>query len=100
MATNISAYETTLKLTSETNENITSSSSPGEFKRGLDVAHIGAFQVPAAADAFTVELDNGDLDVVYKFRMGGVAGTILATVTLTYATTQTLDLTQGTITRP
>lgn len=58
----------------------------------------GGFSVPAGADAFTVELANGGLDVVYKFRSGGVSGTVLSTVTLTYATAQTLTLTQGAIT--
>lgn len=69
---------------------------PGQSR--VAVTQEGAFAPPAGADAFTVELANGDLDVVYKFRSGGVSGTVLATVTLRYATPQVLDLTQGTLT--
>lgn len=61
----------------------------------LRMTSVEAFQVPKDADAFTVELQNSDLDVVYKFRQGGVGGTVLATITLTYATPQTLTVTQG-----
>jgi len=62
----------------------------------LRTTPVGAFQVPRDSDAFTVELQNAGLDVVYKFRQGGVSGTVLATITLTYNTAQTLTLTQGT----
>lgn len=58
----------------------------------------GSFTVPAEADAFTVELANANMDVVYKFRSGGVSGTVLSTITLTYATAQTLDLVSGVLT--
>lgn len=58
----------------------------------------GAFSVPSNADAFTVELANSDLDVVYKFRTGGVAGTVVSTITLTYNSAQTLDLVSGVLT--
>lgn len=67
-------------------------------KRALDVADASVFVVPANADAFTVELANADLDVVFKFRSGGVSGTVLKTVTITYANTQVLAFTSGTIT--
>lgn len=64
----------------------------------IPVVSTGGFNVPEAADAYTVELANGGLDVVYKFRSGGIAGTILATVTLTYNSVQVLSNTSGTIT--
>ncbi len=64
----------------------------------VPVVTTGGFSLPYAYDAYTVELANGGLDVVYKFRDGGIAGTVLATVTLTYNTVQTLTNTSGTIT--
>lgn len=64
----------------------------------IGVTQVGGFAVPSTADAFTVELDNGNLDVVYKFRTGGVSGTVISTVTLTYASAQTLTLVSGVLT--
>ena len=61
----------------------------------LKTVSLSAFQIPKDADAFTVELGGGGLNVIYKFRGGGVAGAVLATITLTYSSVQTLDLTQG-----
>lgn len=55
------------------------------------------FRIPKEAIAFTVELANGGLDVVYKFRSVGIAGPVLTTVTLTYNSVQTLGIVSGVI---
>lgn len=57
------------------------------------------FDLHPDTDSFTVELANGGLNVVYKFFSGGPSGNLLSTVTLTYSTPQTLDLTAGEIAR-
>jgi len=51
------------------------------------------FAAPREADAFTREcLGN---DVIYKFRQGGLTGTVLKTLTLKFQTPQDPDLTGG-----
>lgn len=47
------------------------------------VAQFGGFAVPIGADAVTAEYPSSLVEV-YKFRTGGVSGTILMTVTITY----------------
>jgi hypothetical protein len=60
----------------------------------------GSFSLPEEADAFTVELTNGGLTVVYKFRTGGVSGSVVATLSITHSAVQTLDITAGAMTYP
>ena len=43
----------------------------------------GAFQAPNATDAITVTYPSSTVEV-YAFRSGGVSGTILMTLTVTY----------------
>lgn len=47
------------------------------------------FAVPALADAYTREVSGNS--VIYKFRQGGIAGTILKTITLYYQSPQDPD---------
>lgn len=54
----------------------------------------GAFQVPADADAFTVSYPS-PISEVYQFRSGGVSGTVLMTITLTYSDSTKSDLVSG-----
>lgn len=51
------------------------------------------FSVPSEADAFTREVSGNN--VIYKFRQGGIAGTILKTVTLYYSSPQDATFTGG-----
>lgn len=51
------------------------------------------FALPANADAYTREVIGNS--VVYKFRQGGIAGTILKTITLFYQSPQDPDNTGG-----
>ena len=53
------------------------------------------FSVPTDADAFTREVIGNS--VVYKFRQGGVSGSILKTVTIYYSSPQDPSLTGGEI---
>ncbi len=49
----------------------------------LKTSPFGSFQAPSQADAITVEYPNSTTEI-YKYRLGGVSGTILMTLTLTY----------------
>lgn len=51
------------------------------------------FAVPTDADAFTRECVGND--VLYKFRSGGLTGTVLKTVTIHYQSPQDPDMTGG-----
>lgn len=53
------------------------------------------FGVPKDADAFTRDCVGNT--VVYKFRSGGITGTILKTITLYYGSAQDPDLTGGSL---
>lgn len=55
----------------------------------------GKFSVPKLADAFTRECVGNTVE--YKFRQGGIAGTVLKTVTLYYQTPQDPDFTGGSL---
>jgi len=60
-------------------------------KSGLSV-----FSPPIETDAFTLDLTSATQEV-YKFRSGGIAGTVLKTVTLNYTDSTKDDLLNGTI---
>lgn len=57
----------------------------------------GSFQAPSEADAFTVTYPNATQEV-YAFRTGGVSGTIIQTVTITYTDSTKMNLLSGVIT--
>lgn len=57
----------------------------------LRVNGVGGFSPPAGTDAITVTYPSTTVEV-YAFRTGGVLGTILMTVTLTYSTAAKIDL--------
>lgn len=59
---------------------------------------LNAFDIDPTAKYFTVELANSALTVIYKFRTGSIAGPIVSTITLNYATAQQLILTDGALT--
>lgn len=79
----------------EYNKFVESPSRPGEPAIeivGEITTSPGPFSPPSNADAGTVEYIGNT--VVYKFRQGGVAGTVIKTVTLVYTSPQTPDLTE------
>lgn len=57
----------------------------------------GAFVVPVEADAFTVTYPNSTQEV-YAFRTGGVSGTIIQTMTITYTDSTKMDIASGVLT--
>lgn len=57
-----------------------------------------SFEIDPTAKFFTVELANAGLRVIYKFRTGSIAGPVVSTITLNYATVQNLILTDGALT--
>jgi hypothetical protein len=61
----------------------------------IKTSEINPFGVPNGADAFSRECIGNN--VVYKFRSGGIAGTILKTVTLYYTTPQDPSFLGGTL---
>ncbi len=54
------------------------------------------FAIPANADAYTREVVGNS--VIFKFRQGGIAGTILKTITLYYSSPQDPDHIGGALT--
>jgi hypothetical protein len=52
------------------------------------------FGVPPNADAFTVAYPNNTTEV-YSFKEGGISGTVVATLTLTYANASKKELVSG-----
>lgn len=60
-------------------------------EKGLAVIDIGNFQIPALADAITVEYPSNTVEV-YNYRQGGLTGAILRTVTVTYVSSNKRDL--------
>lgn len=58
----------------------------------LRVLTVGGFAAPGTADAITVTYPTTSSEV-YRYRSGGVSGTILMTVTVTYTTASKTILT-------
>lgn len=61
----------------------------GSFTATVDP---GPFSPPTNADHVSITVTGGGFTVNYAFKLGGIAGTVLKTVSLTYATVQTPDL--------
>lgn len=55
------------------------------------VGQFGAFSAPTGTDAVTVEYPNNTTEI-FKFRSGGVSGTILMTLTVTYTNSSKADV--------
>lgn len=59
--------------------------------RVLATIDIGSFNPPALTDAITVEYPSGTTEI-YRYRQGGLAGSILKSVTVTYTTSGKQDI--------
>lgn len=71
---------------------VESPSRPGEPAVEIvgSVSTTGGFTIPENADAITREVSGSQ--EIYKYREGGVSGTILKTITLTYTSSSLKDL--------
>lgn len=67
----------------------------GTTSRFVSIKGGNQFQVPELADAFTRECIGNT--VVYKFRQGGLSGSILKTITLYYTSPQDPTFTGGSL---
>lgn len=68
-----------------------------EGTNSLGIHLAGGFLVPKNADAFTVTYPSA-VQEVYAFRTGGVSGTVIQTVTITYTDSTKMNLLSGVIT--
>lgn len=83
MATQIVAYKTTKKAVAETN-NVTATAVSGD-KWATDTVILGGLNTPPDADAIVASYPSSTQEV-YTYKSGGVSGTTLMTITVTYTT--------------
>ena len=72
-------------------ENVLSRREHDQTLSAKRVEIVGAFSSPVGTDAVTAEYPSSSVEV-YKFRTGGVGGSILMTITVTYTDSTKQDL--------
>jgi len=63
---------------------------------GVRVATQDVFGAPLSSDSFTVEYPTATREI-YKFRQGGITGTVLKTITINYTDASKTEILNGAI---